>query len=107
MRLVVVDGDPRRPRAAQVIAREGLKRIYRRLVIGAFNAQRDALAGLKQTRRGDDGKFKLVNRSRLQLLSRLMGLDRLPRRDRPGEVRGSGVQLSHLRVGGVEPGEAS
>ena len=47
VRLVVMNRDARGPWPAHVIAREGLQRIYRRLVVGALDAERDALAGLK------------------------------------------------------------
>jgi hypothetical protein len=79
VRFVVMNRDARRTRTAQMIARQRLQRIHRRLVIGAFDAYRDTLARLKQARRRDDRNFQLVNFLRLQLLSGLMSLNRLPR----------------------------
>src|SRR5512145_2125098 len=66
VRLVVMNGYAQWSRAAQMIARQGLQGIYRRLVVGAFDAQRDALARLEQTRRRHDGNFNFINLSRFQ-----------------------------------------
>ena len=57
MILVMMNGDSRRARPAQVVARESLQRVHRRLIVGALDANRDALAGLEQSRCGDDGNF--------------------------------------------------
>ena len=54
MRLVVMNCDSSGPRAAQVIAGEGLQRIQRKLIVGALDAHRDALAGPEQARRRDN-----------------------------------------------------
>ena len=57
MILVMMNGDSRRARPAQVVARESLQRVHRRLIVGALDANRDALAGLEQSRCGDNGNF--------------------------------------------------
>ena len=52
VRFIVMDGDSRWARAAQMIARQRLQGIHGRLVVGALDANRNALAGLEQPRRG-------------------------------------------------------
>src|SRR5262245_17429010 len=77
--LVVVNGDPSRARAPQVITSKGLQRIYRGLVVRAFDANGDALASLKQAGGRHDWNFELINLARFQGLAVFMSLNRLPR----------------------------
>jgi len=55
MILVMVNCDARRARPAQMVARKSLQGINRRFIVGAFDAEGDAFAGLEQSRRWDDG----------------------------------------------------
>jgi hypothetical protein len=50
--------DARGTPALQVVARDRLQRGLRRLVVGALDAQREALAGAQQPRGGDDRDAK-------------------------------------------------
>jgi hypothetical protein len=51
VRLVVVNGNPGRARAAQVVTGESLQRVQGRLIVGALDANGNAFAGLEQARR--------------------------------------------------------
>src|SRR5688572_12625607 len=79
-RLVVVNGDARRARPPQVVACQRLQRIDGRLVVGAFDANGDALTGLKKTRRWHDWNLQLVDLARFEWVASFVGLNRLPRR---------------------------
>src|SRR5262245_7187077 len=79
LRLIMVDGNPSRARAPQVITSKGLQRIYRRLVVRALDANGDTLTGLEQAGGRHDGNFKLVNLVRFQGLAVFMSLNRFPR----------------------------
>src|SRR3954464_3355567 len=93
MRRVAVDRDARRTQAPQVVAGDRFERGGRRLVVGALDANGDALAGAEEARGRHDRDAQLVDLSGLEWLARLVREHRVP-----------GIAaLAHTTLRGAQP----